>query len=193
LKSNLSRNENGVNQDQDAHIVALLLESRSQEQGFRLLLQQYQQPLYWHVRRMVLNHDDANDVVQNVLIKVYRNIATFEGKSKLYTWLYRIATNESITFLNNRQRRGIQSIDQDVGFADNLRADTYFDGNETQIVLQKAIATLPEKQRIVFNMRYFGEHSYAQMSEILDTSEGALKASFHHAVKKIELFVQAHE
>ncbi len=182
-----------MNQEQDEHIVALLQESRSQDQGFRLLLQQYQQPLYWHVRRMVLDHDDANDVVQNVLIKVYRNIATFEGKSKLYTWLYRIATNESITFLNNKQKRGIQSIDQHVILSENLQADTYFDGDETQLLLQKAIATLPEKQRLVFNMRYFGEHSYAQMSEILETSEGALKASFHHAVKKIEQFVNHKE
>jgi RNA polymerase sigma-70 factor (ECF subfamily) len=182
-----------VDQDQDAHIVVLLQAPHSQDQGFKLLLEQYQQPLYWHVRRMVLDHDDANDVLQNVMIKVYRNISSFEGKSKLYTWLYRIATNESITFLNSKQKRGIQSIDQDAGFSDKLRADTYFDGDETQIVLQKAIATLPEKQRIVFNMRYYGEHSYTQMSEILGTSEGALKASFHHAVKKIELFVQEHE
>jgi RNA polymerase sigma-70 factor (ECF subfamily) len=182
-----------VNQEQDAHIVALLKELRTQDQGFRLLLAQYQQQLYWHVRRIVVDHDDANDVVQNVLIKVYRSISSFEGKSKLYTWLYRIATNEALTFLNSKRKRGVLSIDNDDSLGQQLKADSYFDGDKTQLILQRAIAQLPDKQRIVFNMRYHGEHTYEQMSEILQTSEGALKASFHHAVKKIEQFVQNNE
>lgn len=174
----------------DDHIVALLLEQKTQDQGFRLLMQAYQEPLYWHIRRMVFDHDDANDVLQNTFIKVFRGITNFKGEAKLYTWLYRIASNEAITFLNTRTKRGISSLDDDEKIAPKLVADSYFDGDETQRILQNAIAQLPEKQRIVFTMRYFEETTYEQMSAILQTSEGALKASFHHAVKKIEAFVK---
>lgn len=157
-------------------------------------MEKYQQPLYWQVRRLVYDHEDANDVVQNCFIKIFRSIHTFEGKSKLYTWLYRIAINEAITFLNKKKQKFATSIDQDENSLSNrLRADAYFDGDEAQLKLLEAVERLPEKQRIVFNLRYFDEMSYADMSEMLKTSEGALKASFHHAVKKIENYVSGVE
>jgi RNA polymerase sigma-70 factor, ECF subfamily len=168
----------------DDTIMSLLREGGSHaERGFRLLMETYQERLYWLVRRMVYDHEDANDVLQNCFVKVYRSSHTFEGKSKLYTWLYRIATNEAITFLNKKKQR----------LANLLRADEHFDGDEAQIKLMAAIETLPDKQRQVFNLRYFDEMSYADMSELLGTSEGALKASFHHAVKKIEGFVARYD
>ena len=147
----------------------------------------YKERLYWHIRRMVLVHEDADDVLQNTFIKIYRGILQFEGKSKLYTWLYRIATNESISFLQSRARRSSQSIDDSEGaLANRLRADSWFDGDALQQQLREAAAQLPEKQRVVFNLRYYEEMPYEEMSEMLNTSVGALKASFHHAVKKIE-------
>ncbi len=155
-------------------------------------MEKYQERLYWHIRRLVHEHEDANDVIQDCFIKVYRNIDKFERKSKLYTWLYRIATNEAITFLKKKQRRSADSIDEDEGgLANRLRADTYFDGEETQVRLLRALDELPEKQRLVFNMRYFEEMSYKDIAEVLNTSVGALKASYHHAVKKIEAFFKA--
>lgn len=175
----------------DERILSLLREGGSQaERGFRLLMEQYQERLYWQIRRLVYDHDDANDVLQNCFIKVFRSSHTFEGKSKLYTWLYRIATNEAITFLNKKKQTQASPLDAgESPLANRLRADDHFDGDEAQLKLMAAIETLPEKQRLVFNLRYFDEMSYADMSELLGTSEGALKASFHHAVKKIELHV----
>ena len=150
-------------------------------------MDKYQERLYWVVRRLVIDHEDANDVLQNCLIKVFRNIHTFEGKSRLYTWLYRIATNEAITFLNRKKRRMAQSLDDESGFLSHkLQADPFFDGDEAQTLLYQAIESLPDKQRLVFNLRYFEEMPYEDMSETLQTSVGALKASFHHAIKKIE-------
>lgn len=173
----------------DEHILSLLRESRTLEQGFRILVEQYQEKLYWHIRRLVTEHDDANDVVQNCFIKVFRSINRFEGKSKLYTWLYRIATNEAITFLNKKNRKASASIDDEASvLANQLKADEYFDGEEVQIRLQQALRLLPEKQRAVFNLRYFEEMSYKEMADVMDTSVGALKASYHHAVKKIESY-----
>lgn len=157
-------------------------------------MQQYQERLYWHVRRLVTNHEDANDVLQNSLIKVFRNIRQFEGKSKLYTWLYRIATNEAITFLQQQQRKGTVSMEVDgrqVG--SELQADPYLDGEALELRLRQALNRLPEKQRVVFTLRYYDELSYKEMSDILETSEGALKASYHHAVKKIEAFIKGEE
>lgn len=178
----------------DEQILALLSEERSAERGFRLLAQQYQERLYWHIRRMVVEHEDANDVLQNCLVKVFRSIHQFEGKSKLFTWLYRIATNEAITFLQQKQRRQSSSIDDEgQGLAGRLQADPYFDGDDLQLKLQEALHKLPEKQRQVFHLRYYDEMSYKEMSELLDTSEGALKASFHHAVKKVEAYVKGVE
>jgi RNA polymerase sigma-70 factor, ECF subfamily len=174
----------------DEHILGLLGTEATHERGFRLLMSRYQEPLYRHVRRMVYGHDDANDVIQNTFIKVFKNIERFEGKSKLFTWLYRIATNEAITFLNNRQRKETDTIDDadNVYLASQLRADTFFDGDEIEIRLQQAIAILPDKQRTVFNLRYYDEMPYEEMSQVLGTSVGALKASYHHAVKKVEGF-----
>ncbi|MCB9302350.1 MAG: RNA polymerase sigma factor [Lewinellaceae bacterium] len=173
------------------HILRLLDEPRTYEQGFRFLMEQYQERLYWHIRRMVIDHEDANDVLQNCFIKVYRSIQNFEGKSKLYTWLYRIATNEAITFLNQKKRRAASSIDEEESpLSNQLEADAYFDGDELQQRLQNALEQLPEKQRLVFNLRYYDEMGYQEMSDVLGTSVGALKASYHHAVKKVEAFIR---
>ncbi len=140
---------------------------------------------------MVTLHDDANDVLQNTFIKVYKNIGKFNRDSKIYTWIYRIATNESITFLNRKKKKRTEAIDGDENSIEySLRADTFFDGNEAELALQKAILQLPEKQKTVFNLRYYDEMSYKDMSEMLETSVGALKASYHHAVKKIENYVK---
>ena len=175
----------------DKELVRQLQDKSQRERAFRLLVQQYQERLYWHIRRMVMEHEDANDVVQNTFIKVYRSIDNFKGQSKLYTWLYRIATNESITFLNKKKRQVAESMDQpDYNLSEKLRADSYVDGDAIQRKLQAAIATLPEKQRLVFNMRYYDEMSYQDISEVLDKSVGGLKASYHHAVKKIEKYLK---
>ena len=165
----------------------LLRSERTFERGFRLLMSQYKERLYWHIRRLVLVHEDADDVLQNTFIKIYRGILQFEGKSRLYTWLYRIATNEAITYLQSKARHAAAPIDDPtILLANRLQADDWFDGDEVQVKLQKAITQLPEKQRLVFNLRYYNEMPYEEMSTLLDTSVGALKASFHHAVKKIE-------
>jgi RNA polymerase sigma-70 factor (ECF subfamily) len=173
----------------DEKILSLIRKKQTAEKGFRLLMDKYQEKLYHHVRRMVIEHEDANDVLQNCFIKIFRSIHKFEGKSKLYTWLYRIATNEAITWLNKKKRTGSNSLDEgDHNLAQTLRADSYFDGDEVQVQLQLALRQLPDKQRTVFNMRYFEEMSYKEISELLDTSVGGLKASYHHAVKKIEKY-----
>ncbi len=175
----------------DEKILGLVSNTAGIEQGFRLLMETYQERLYWQVRRMVIDHDDANDVLQNCLIKIYKGIGNFEGKSKLYTWLYRIATNEAITFLNKKKQKMTASLDQgENSLANQIQADPYFDGDEIQAKLKEAIINLPEKQQLVFNLRYFDEMSYADMSEVLGTTQGALKASFHHAVKKVEAYVK---
>ena len=157
--------------------------------AFSVLVRMYQERLYWHIRKMVLSHDDANDVLQNTFMKAWNGLDGFRGESKLSTWLYRIATNETLTFLTNKRLRNISSIDDvEEGLLQNLRADSYFNGTEIQMKLQEAILKLPEKQRLVFNMKYFEDITYEQMEAVLGTSVGALKASYHHAVKKIEKF-----
>lgn len=154
-------------------------------------MQKYQERMYWQIRRLVIEHEDANDVIQNTFLKVFRSIGSFKGNSQLYTWLYRIATNEAITFLNKKKRKAVSSIDEEEsGLASQLKADAYFDGDAAQQCLQMALETLPEKQRLVFNMRYFDEMSYKEMSEVLGTSVGGLKASYHHAVKKVEQYLR---
>lgn len=170
--------------------IKQLLDSKTQNVAFQKLLSTYQKPLYNHIRNIVLNHDDTDDVLQNTFVKIFQNLKNFKGESKLFSWMYRIATNEAISFLNQKAKKsGISSqIIQDKAL-DNLKADVYFDGNEIQIKLQQAIATLPEKQQLVFKMKYFEELKYEEISEILGTSVGALKASYHHAVKKIESFL----
>ena len=168
-----------------------LLNPKTQNVAFHKLLQDYQRPLYNHIRGIVLNHDDANDVLQNTFVKVFQNVKNFKGESKLFSWMYRIATNEAITFINQKAKRnGTTSEALQTKIVDNLKADVYFDGNEIQIKLQKAITLLPEKQQLVFKMKYYEEIKYENMSEILGTSVGALKASYHHAVKKIEDFMK---
>lgn len=160
------------------------------EQAFRTLITLYKERLYWHIRNIVKSHDDADDVLQNTFIKVFKNINTFKGDSKLFSWMYRIATNESITFINQNAKR-LQTTSEEVQLLaiNNLASDVYFEGSDIQIKLQKAIATLPEKQQLVFNMKYFQDLKYSELSEILETSEGALKASYHIAVKKIVAYL----
>ncbi|MDH7914157.1 RNA polymerase sigma factor [Winogradskyella sp. SYSU M77433] len=174
----------------ESEFILRLQDPKSKEAAFRELLQLYKERLYWHIRKIVISHDDADDVLQNTFIKVYRNIDKFKGESKLFSWLYRIATNESITHLNkNTKRLKITNKEHQSNAINNLKADDYFEGDEIQLKLQQAIATLPQKQQLVFNMKYFEDIKYKEMAEILDTSEGALKASYHIAVKKIEAFL----
>lgn len=171
-------------------LIKQLLDLRTQNSAFQTLLSDYQKPIYNHIRNIVLNHDDADDVLQNTFIKVFQNLKNFKGESKLFSWIYRIATNEAITFLNAKAKRnGMTSEDFQQKQIENLTADVYFEGDEIQLKLQKAISLLPEKQQLVFKMRYFEEIKYEDLSEILGTSVGALKASYHHAVKKIEEFM----
>ena len=168
-----------------------LLNPKTQNAAFQKLMLNYQRPLYNHIRNIVLNHDDTDDVLQNTFIKVFKYLKDFKGDSKLFSWMYRIATNEAITFINQKAKRnGTTSEAMQTRIVENLKADVYFDGNEIQLKLQKAVALLPEKQQLVFKMKYYEELKYEELSEILGTSVGALKASYHHAVKKIEEFVK---
>ncbi len=169
-------------------LVADLQNEATAYAAFDTLMRTYGEQMYWQIRKMVVNHDDANDLLQNAFIKVWNNIGSFRGEAKLSTWLYKIAVNECINFLNKeRQRNTISGDTEDESFLlQNIEADPYFDGDEVTLVLQRAVAALPEKQRLVFTMRYFDEMKYEKMSEILGTSVGALKASYHHAVKKVE-------
>lgn len=167
--------------------IQALLDPKTQNKAFQELVAHYQKPLYYHIRSIVLNHDDADDVLQNTFIKVFQYLKNFKQESKLFTWMYRIATNEAITHLSNRAKKnGRTSLEHQAFVIDNLKADVYFEGDDIQLKLQKAILLLPEKQQLVFKMRYFNELKYEELSEILGTSVGALKASYHHAVKKIE-------
>jgi len=161
-----------------------------QKEAFGQIVSFYTEKLYRQIRKMVLSHDDTNDLLQNTFIKAWTNIDLFRGDAKLSTWLYKIAVNESITFLNKQRTQNNVSLDDNDAFlVERLESDEYFDGDALQIELQKAILTLPEKQKIVFNMRYYSEMPYEEISEILGTSVGALKASYHHAAKKIEEFL----
>lgn len=169
----------------DSELVEMLREPRTRREGFAVLVKQYSEKLYWKVRRIVLSHEDANDVLQNVFIKVWSNLQNFQGKSSLSTWLYRIAVNESLDFLRKQKQADKVSADEDDSVASRLMSDEYFDGDEVQARLQEAVARLPEVQRTVFSLKYFEEMKYSEMSQILNTSEGALKASYHLAVKKI--------
>lgn len=177
-------------QEAEDNLIKRLNDPNTRQAAFSELVKEFSEVLYWQIRKIVLNHDDANDVLQNTFIKVWTSIDNFRGESKISTWLYRIAINEAITFLNRqRTQNNVSMDDADTYLISRLESDEYFDGDEAQLKLQKAILTLPEKQRIVFNMKYFDEMKYEQMSEILETSVGALKASYHHAVKKIEEFL----
>jgi RNA polymerase sigma-70 factor (ECF subfamily) len=174
----------------------LLIQFRNpvtKERAYTSIIKKYQEKLYWLVRRMVVDHDDANDVLQNVFIRVWKGLENFREDSQLYTWLYRIATNESLTFIEQQKKRTSVSLsDEESGLSNKVRASDHFDGQKLEWKLQLAIQQLPEKQRIVFLLRYNDEMPYEEMSKVLETSEGALKASYHHAVKKIEDYMLNH-
>jgi RNA polymerase sigma-70 factor, ECF subfamily len=171
----------------DKDILALFRDSGTRNAALTRLIDKYQKRLYWHIRKIVISHDDTDDVLQNTFIRVWKGLESFREESRLYTWMYRIATNEALSFLKGKQKLQVSSIHPiEYQLSRSLESDPYFTGDEIQLRLQQAILTLPEKQRIVFNMRYYDEVPYEQMSEILETSVGALKASYHIAAKKIE-------
>ena len=170
----------------------MLEQPDKQRYAFSLIVEQYSEKLYWTIRRLVLSHDDANDILQNSFIKAWTNLGEFQNKSKISTWLYRIATNEALDFLRKQKNHPMDSASGDMIVASRLQADEYFDGDETQALLQEAIARLPEVQRTVFTLKYFDEMKYSEMSKVLGTAEGALKASYHIAVKKITEFLKSH-
>ena len=176
---------------EEKDFIDQLLNPKTQNVAFQKLLSDYKRPLYNHIRNIVLNHDDADDVLQNTFIKIFRHLSGFKGESKLFSWIYRIATNEAITFLNLKKKKNGYSTNEEyqTTLVNNIQADSYFDGDEIQFKLQKAIVTLPPKQQLVFKMKYFEDLKYEEISKILGTSIGALKASYHHAVKKIENFM----
>ena len=173
-------------------IITRLQDPESQREAFGEVVKHYGNQLYWQIRRMVLFHDDANDILQNTFLKAWSNLSYFRGEAKLSTWLYRIAFNECLNFLNKQRAQSTLSIDEEESDTLNkLESDTYFDGDEAEMLFQKAINTLPQKQRIVFNLKYFNEMKYEEISQIIGTSVGALKASYHLAVKKIEDFLSS--
>jgi len=179
----------------DSELLQSFRIEETKEAAFTQILKKYQERLYWHIRRMVVDHEDANDVLQNMFIKVWKNLENFREDSQLYTWLYRIASNESLSFLESRKKRNLSTDsydDEDQYLSNKLIAEKDFDEKKLEWKLQLAIQRLPEKQKAVFNLRYFEEMPYEEMSKVLETSEGALKASYHHAVKKIEDFILNH-
>lgn len=175
---------------QDTELLLQFRDPATKEKAFTAIIHKYQEKLYWHIRRMVVEHEDTNDVLQNMFIRVWNGLESFREDSQLYTWLYRIATNECLSYLEQQKRKSSLSLDEmESGLSNKVVADKYFDPNKLEWKLQLAIQQLPEKQRIVFTLRYYDEMPYEQMSRVLDTSEGALKASYHHAVKKIEDYI----
>ncbi|MEJ7609702.1 MAG: sigma-70 family RNA polymerase sigma factor [Ferruginibacter sp.] len=177
----------------DMELLTQFKNEATKEKAFTATLKKYQEKLYWHIRRMVVEHEDANDVLQNMFVKAWKGLANFREDSQLYTWLYRIATNESLTFLEQQKKRSTVSMsNEETGLSNKLKADSNFDGNKLEWKLQLAIQKLPEKQKAVFTLRYYDEMPYNEMSKVLETSEGALKASYHHAVKKIEEYILNH-
>ncbi|MFM7023800.1 MAG: RNA polymerase sigma factor [Flavobacteriales bacterium] len=171
----------------DKELLEKFRDPQSRDYGFNLIMQSYNQRVYWHVRRMVIDHDDANDLTQDIFIRVWKGLDNFNEDSKLFTWIYRIATNECITFLNKKRKRFfIPIVNVENELAHSLESGKHCTGDEIQLKLQKALLTLPEKQRMVFNMKYFDELKYEEIAEITGTSVGALKASYHIAAKKIE-------
>ena len=176
---------------QERKLLRALRHPQTASQAFEQVVSTYQEPLYWHIRKMVFSHEDSNDILQNIFLKAWNALPQYRGEASLSTWLYRIATNEALTYLNKQEAQAkIIGLDLQEELLGHLTSDPYFDGDEAQLTLQKAILTLPEKQRLVFNMKYFTDMTYEQMGEILSTSTGALKASYHHAVKKIEEYLK---
>ncbi len=177
----------------DHELLMQFSDPATRERAFTTIIKKYQEKLYWHIRRMVVDHEDANDVLQNMFIKLWKGLDNFKENSQLYTWMYRIATNESLSFLEQQKKRNSVPIDnEENGLSNRLRAEKNFDGNKAEWKLQLAMQQLPEKQRAVFNLRYYDEMPYSEMSRVLETSEGALKASYHHAIKKIEDYILNH-
>ena len=177
----------------DNELLVQFRDPVTKERAYTAIVKKYQEKLYWHIRRMVVDHEDANDVLQNVLIRVWKGLENFREDSQLFTWLYRIATNESLTFLEQQKKKASVSLsDVETGLSNKIKADQNFDANKLEWKLQLAIQQLPEKQRVVFSLRYYEEMPYEEMSRVLETSEGALKASYHHAVKKIEDYIKNH-
>ncbi|HEX2394398.1 MAG TPA: RNA polymerase sigma factor [Bacteroidales bacterium] len=177
----------------DKELMLLYREAQNRESAFKLIVSKYQKRLYWHLRKLVINHDDTDDLLQNTFIKAWNALESFREDASLFTWLFRIATNEALSFLSNKRKKFfLPIIDVEKQLSGMIENDPLINGDELQLKLQKAILELPEKQRIVFNMKYFDEMKYEEMAEILDTSVGALKASFHHAVKKIEKYIAEH-
>ena len=180
-----------MNPYNEREVLLLLQDESTQRKGFEMIVSQYSEQLYWQIRRMVLSHDDANDLLQNTFVKAWMNIDYFRAEAKLSTWLYRIALNECITFLNKQRAMNTVAIDDpEAAVVQRLESDPYCSGDQAQLMLQKALLSLPEKQRMVFNLKYYQEMKYEEMSDIFGTSVGALKASYHHAVKKIEKFLE---
>lgn len=180
-----------MNPYNEREVLALLQDESTLRKGFEMIVAQYSEQLYWQIRRMVLSHEDANDLLQNTFIKAWTSIDYFRAEAKLSTWLYRIAMNECITFLNKQRATSTIAIDDpEAAVVQRLESDPYFSGDEAQLALQKALLALPEKQRMVFNLKYYQEMKYEEMSDIFGTSVGALKASYHHAVKKIEKYLE---
>lgn len=183
-------NQNRKPSYNEKEVLALLQDKETLKVGFEKIVREYSEQLYWQIRRMVLSHEDANDLLQNTFVKAWVNIGYFRADAKLSTWLYRIAFNECLTFLNKQRATSMVAIDDpEAAVIQKLESDPYFSGDDIQLQLQKALLTLPEKQRMVFNLKYYQEMKYEQISEILGTSVGALKASYHHAVKKIEKYI----
>jgi RNA polymerase sigma-70 factor (ECF subfamily) len=179
--------------ESDAELLAQFRVTETKERAYTAIIRKYQEKLYWHIRRMVVDHDDANDVLQNVFIRVWKGLENFREDSQLYTWLYRIATNECLTFLEQQKKRGTLSLNNiETSLGDKVKADQHFDASKLEWKLQLAIQQLPDKQRVVFSLRYYDEMPYEEMSRVLETSEGALKASYHHAVKKVEDYIRNH-
>ncbi len=171
-------------------LIAALKDIKQKDIAFKMLLDMYQKCLYWHIRKMVLIHEDANDVLQNTFLKIYKNITKFNGNSSIKTWMYRIAYNESIDFLKEKQKHlKLNSEETNTKILEELKEDIYFEGDQIQFKLQEALMQLPEKQKQVFVMRYYDDLKFKEISEITGTTEGSLKASYHHAVKKIERFL----
>ncbi len=178
-------------QSDDKELLDEFRQPLLRERAFTAIIKKYQEKLYWHIRRMIVDHDDTNDVLQNMFIKAWKGLENFREDSQLYTWLYRIATNECLTFLDQQKKKNTVSLgDEENGLSYKIKADDNFDANRLEWKLQLAMQQLPEKQRLVFNLRYYDEMPYQEMSHILDTSEGALKASYHLAAKKIEEFIK---
>jgi RNA polymerase sigma-70 factor (ECF subfamily) len=174
----------------DKELLAEFRNPSTKEKGFTCIIKKYQEKLYWHIRRMVVEHEDANDVLQNMFIKVWKGLDNFREDSQLYTWLYRIANNESLTFIEQKKKKSTASLsDVENGLSNQLKSDSNYDGYKIEWKLQLAIQQLPDKQKAVFMLRYYEEMPYEEMSRVLETSEGALKASYHHAVKKIENYL----